>query len=336
MKPSLRLFITGLALIAVIGTAWFYLKAPSVDAALVTRGLAVEAIYATGTVEPVRWAKVSPTVTARLVEVLAHEGDTVTEGAKLARLDDGEAKARVAELAARESFLKQDMERIDRLARSEYASRQSNERAKSELGQAVQARAAAQKRLNEYFMVSPVSGTVLRQDGEPGEVMQPGQIMFWVGEPKPLRVTAEIDEEDIVRLSLNQKALLKADAFPGQALVSSVAEITPKGDPVNKTYRVRLALPDDSRLLIGMTVEVNVIVRETPDALLVPALALDGAHVWVVKDGQAEKRAVKIGVKGAREGEILEGVAEGDMVILSPPKTLSNGQRVSATIKPQP
>ncbi len=185
-------------------------------------------------------------------------------------------------------------------------------------------------------MVSPVSGTVLRQDGEPGEVMQPGQIMFWVGEPKPLRVTAEIDEEDIVRLSLNQKALLKADAFPGQALVSSVAEITPKGDPVNKTYRVRLALPDDSRLLIGMTVEVNVIVRETPDALLVPALALDGAHVWVIKDGQAEKRAVKIGVKGAREGEILEGVAEGEMVILSPPKTLSNGQRVSANLKPQP
>ncbi|TAN47700.1 MAG: efflux RND transporter periplasmic adaptor subunit, partial [Rhodospirillales bacterium] len=314
LKPSLRLIALVLALIGAATGAWYFLKAPIVDAALVSRGLAVEAIYATGTVEPVRWAKVSPTVTARLVELFAHEGDVVKEGDKLARLDEGEARARVAELAAREIFLKQDLDRVERLARSEFASRQSSERAKSELGQVAQARAAAQKRLNEYVLLSPVSGTVFRRDGEPGEVMQPGQIMYWVGELKPLRVTAEIDEEDIVRLGPNQKALLKADAFPGEALVSSVAEITPKGDPVNKTYRVRLALPDDTRLLVGMTVEVNVIVRETPDALLVPAQALENGHIWVVRDGRAERRSVKAGVKGARQSEILDGVAEGETV----------------------
>ncbi len=329
MKPRLRQIASALALLLAIFAAWTFLKAPTVEVAPVSRGLAVEAIYATGTVEPLRWARISPTVTARLVEVMVKEGDQVQEGDLLARLDDGEAKARVGELTARETFLKQDLDRVARLEKSEFASRQSSERARSELGQAANARVAAQKRLNEYELASPVSGTVLRRDGEPGEVMQPGSVLFWVGEPKPLRVTAEIDEEDIVRINLGQKALLKADAFPGQALESSVAEITPKGDPVNKTYRVRLHLPDESRLLIGMTVEVNVIVRESPDALLVPATAIETGHLWVVRDGRAERRSVKVGALGVAKSEILEGANEGDLVIVSPDKALKEGQRVS-------
>ena len=160
--------------------------------------------------------------------------------------------------------------------------------------------------------------------------------MFWVGEPLPLRVTAEIDEEDIVRLKPGLKALLKADAFPGQALESSVAEITPKGDPVNKTYRVRLALPDDTRLLVGMTVEVNVILREIENALLVPAEALENGHLWVVKEGRAEKRKVSLGAQGVAEIEIQDGVAEGELVILHPGKSLKEGMRLSPNVGRRP
>jgi RND family efflux transporter MFP subunit len=316
--------------------AWFLLKAPAIDVAQVRRGPAVEAIYATGTVEPVQWARISPTITARLIELKVQEGDIVQEGDELARLDDGEAKARVGELKARESFLKQDLDRIAKLEKSQYASRQSGERARSELGQAANARVAAEKKLGEYRLLSPVSGTVLKRDGEPGEVMQPGQVMFWVGEAKPLRITAEIDEEDIVRLKPGQKALLKADAFPGQLLESQVGDITPKGDPVNKTYRVRLNLQDDTKLLIGMTAEVNVIVRETQDALLVPAQAVSNGHLWLIRDGRAVRQPVKVGASGVAETEILEGVAEGDLVVASPDKGLKDGMRLSPRLIGRP
>lgn len=336
MKPRLRFILLGLGLFLALAAFWWLLKAPSVTAVPVKRGPAVEAIYATGTVEPVRWARVSPTITARLIELLVKEGDVVTQGDRLARLDDGEAKARLNELAARETYLKQDLERVRKLERNEFASRQTGEKAQSELGQAANARAAAQKRLNEYVLMAPVSGTVLRRDGEPGEVMQPGQVMFWVGEPSPLRVTAEIDEEDIVRIALGQRALLKADAFPGQALESSVGEITPKGDPVNKTYRVRLNLPDDTKLLIGMTVEVNVVLRENAEALLVPAAAVEGGHVWIAKDGRAERRAVKTGAIGPVSSEIVEGVAEGELVLVTPPKNLKDGARLSISVQDKP
>ncbi|MBI5121934.1 MAG: efflux RND transporter periplasmic adaptor subunit [Rhodospirillales bacterium] len=336
MKPRLRLILSILAVILAVLSFWFWLKAPDIEVVAVARGQAVEAVYATGTVEPLRWARISPTVTARLVEILVQEGDVVKEGQHLARLDDGEAKARLGELTAKETYLKQDLERVAKLEKSEFASRQSGEKARSELGQAANARIAQQKRLSEYMLASPVSGTVLRRDGEPGEVMQPGGVMFWVGEPLPLRVTAEIDEEDIVRLKPGLKALLKADAFPGQALESSVAEITPKGDPVNKTYRVRLALPDDTRLLVGMTVEVNVILREIENALLVPAEALENGHLWVVKEGRAEKRKVSLGAQGVAEIEIQDGVAEGELVILHPGKSLKEGMRLSPNVGRRP
>ena len=74
---------------------------------------------------------------------------------------------------------------------------------------------------------------------------------------------------------------MKADAFPGRALEGSVGQITPKGDPVQKTYRVRIALPDDTPLMIGMTIEANIIIAERP-AVLVPARALRSSLVLVL------------------------------------------------------
>ena len=106
--------------------------------------------------------------------------------------------------------------------------------------------------------------------------------VFWIGEPLPLRVTAEVDEEDIPQVRSGQRALLKADAFPDRALEGSVGQIM--GDPVQKTCRVRIALPDDTPLMIGMTIEANIIIAERP-AVLVPARALRGGRVLVLDGG---------------------------------------------------
>ena len=156
-------------------------------------------------------------------------------------------------------------------AQSELDRAESEERATAALVE------VAQRRLEDYLIRSPIDGKVLRRDGEPGEVRDTADAVFWIGEPLPLRVTAEVDEEDIPRVQPGQRALLKADAFPDRALEGKVGQITPKGDPVQKTYRVRIALPDDTPLMIGMTIEANIIIAERP-AVLVPARALRGGR----------------------------------------------------------
>jgi membrane fusion protein, multidrug efflux system len=184
------------------------------------------------------------------------------------------------------------------------------------------------EKLENYTITAPMDGVVLRWDGEIGEIAEPGQILFRVGVPKPLQVVAEVNEEDIPRVAVGQKVLLRTDAFPVQPLEGTVREITPMGDPVAKTYRIRVALPNDTPLQIGMSVEANIVTREKPNALLVPADAVQDSTVYVIESERAERRLVDIGIRGTRAVEVLAGLAEGERVASPAPAGLSDGSRV--------
>lgn len=307
---------------------------PAVPVAHPERGPAVEAVYATGTVEPVHWAKIGPKATSRIVEILAKEGEAVKRGQVLARLDDREARANVANLAAREGFLRDDEKRFQELFAKRLVSRQQYDKAVSDHQQAFEALNAARQLLADLTLTAPMDGVVLRQDGQPGEVVGNTSVLYWVGEPGQLWVTADVDEEDIPRIRVGQRVLIKADAFAGQSLAGEVREITPKGDPVQKTYRVRVGLPADSPLKIGMTTEVNIVVREEPNALLIPASALVDGHVWVVRGGKARKVRVEPGVLGTQKLQILSGLSEADEVIVYPTAALKDGKSVRELAAP--
>ena len=240
----------------------------------------------------------------------------------------GEAQARAAEAEARAVFAAEDLARIRALVAGNIASRAALDRGESEARAARALADAALRRLDEYVIRAPHDGVILRRDVEPGQIADTADALFYVGEPRPLRITAEVDEEDIARVIPGQRALLRADAFPGQALPATVAHITPKGDTTRKSYRVRLALPDATPLRIGMSVEANIILRETADAVLVPPAALRDGHVFVVEKEAVRRRAVRIGVQGPRAVEVLSGVAAGEAVVLDPPPGLQDGQAV--------
>jgi RND family efflux transporter MFP subunit len=173
-----------------------------------------------------------------------------------------------------------------------------------------------------------MDGVVLRRDGEIGEIAEPGQILFRVGVPKPLQVVAEVNEEDIPRVAVGQTVLLRTDAFVGRRLEGKVHEMTPMGDAVAKTYRIRIALPDDTPLHVGMSVEANVVTREKAGALLIPADALQGAVVLVVDRNRVRRRAVEVGIRGTRSVEIVAGLKEGEPVASPAPADLADGARV--------
>jgi RND family efflux transporter MFP subunit len=285
----------------------------------------VEAVYATGVVEPVSWARVSPVTPGRIVDLLAGEGETVKEGQVLARLDDREALARVAEMESRLVYLKSEVGRAADLAQKGFKSKEAEEKARSDYQQAAAALAAARQRHADMVVLSPMEGVVLRRDGEVGEVVDIQTVLFWVGAPRPLRITADVDEEDIARIRPGQRVLIKADAFPDRVLEGTLDRITLKGDPLSKTFRVRIALPDDTPLLVGMTTEINVVVAEKADALLIPAGALADGRVFVVEGDTARARPVTVGVRGRSRVEVVAGLSDGEAVIDSPPSTLATG-----------
>lgn len=324
-----------LTLFAVLLAAWwFFGRSLAVTTAQVTTGTAAEIVYATGAVEPVVWAKVTSMVRGQIVERCRCEGKAVKAGDSLARLDDTEAQASLRELKAREEFLRREFDRQNLLAAKGIASDQSLQKSESDLRQ-IQAQIAAQTERLVYFrIVAPIDGVVLREDGEVGEIVDPGFILYRVGNPSPLWLVAEVNEEDIPRVSIGQNVLLRTDAFAGRQLTGTVSQITPAGDPGAKTYRIRIGLPEDTPLRVGMSVEANVVTRKKDNVLLAPAAAIRANAVFVLRGRRAYRTPVEIGLRGTQAVEIVSGLKQGDIIISPLPAELRDGQIVRSAAQP--
>ncbi|MCZ7593568.1 MAG: efflux RND transporter periplasmic adaptor subunit [Hyphomicrobium sp.] len=329
-----------LALALVLATAaaafwsWRTLRGPEVAVVSPVIGTAVEIVYATGAVEPVRWAKVTSVIRDRIVEICDCEGKAVKKDEVLARLDDKEQNAALAELRAREEFAKRELERHATLVEKKVVSPQAHERVSMEL-RTIQALILVQmEKIADRTIIAPIDGIVLRRDGEVGEIAEAGQILFRIGAEKPLQVVAEVNEEDIPRVKVGQTVLFRTDAFAGQRIEGKVREVTRIGDPIAKTYRIKVALPDDTVLLPGMSVEANVITREKAGALLIPVAALQGSRVFVVDGDRVRARKIEVGIRGARSAEVVAGLSEADRIALPPPGGLTDGARVRVTQAP--
>jgi len=316
---------------AAAAVAWSQWPA-RVEVAPVTRGPAVDAVYATGTVEPTVMIPLGPRTPGRLAAILVEEGARVRRGQVLARIEATDLDQTVQEMAAREELARTQYERTRDLVAQKFVSTAELDRARTELqaAQAAARRAQAQRDYNQ--LVAPADGIVLRRDGELGQFVAAGQTVLTLACCAPLRVSAEVDEEDIPRVVVGQKALLRTDSLPGRLFDGEVADITPKGDPVSRSYRVRVRLADAAAvdagpLRTGMTMDVNLIVSRRENALLVPSRALKGNAVWVLEHGRVQRREVKKGVSGAERSEIVSGLAEGELAVLSPAESLRDGQR---------
>lgn len=320
MTKRLFFVLIAVVLAALYGSFSFIRgKELSHDTVKVARETVVHAVYATGTVEPVYWAQLAPYKTGRLMEIVHHEGDKIKKGDVVARMENRMEAQNLAEAQAKLDFANKELERdrilIDQnaISRREF---EDAERAQRSLSAQVQ---SLRRAVEDLTLVSPVDGVVLRRDIELGEVAEAGKTIFWVGKPVPLRITADVDEEDIAEVQLGQKALIKADAFEGKVFEGKVNEITPKGDPINKVFRVRIRLPDDTPLLTGMTTEVNILTKTVDNALVVPVTSEADGYVWRMEGHQPVKTAVKTGVRSESMAEITEGLKEGDLVLRQAP-----------------
>ncbi len=330
-----RTIATAAAIVLLLALAWWrFTVGVKVQTAAVTTGDAAAVVYATGVVEPVHWAKVAALQRKRIVELCRCEGQAVKQGQILARLDDAEERAMLTELTARLKRYEEDAERLKALVERNVTARTTYDEKLTQVREQ-QSRVAAQRdRIANLSLRAPMDGIVLRRDGEVGEIAGTGvnDVLLWVGDPTPLRVIAEVNEEDIGKVKVGQKTLLRHEGSPGVPLSSTVASITPKGDPQTKTFRVYLELPDDSPLRIGMSVEANIVIAEAKGALLVPSEAIgNGATVQVAAGGILSHRKVETGIRGTRLTEIRKGVQAGERVVTPFRTELADGARITAS-----
>lgn len=305
-----------LAAIVLLGGAGTYLLWPvSVDAVHPRIGPAIVAVYASGTVEASIMLPVAPRVGARLVQLGSDEHANVAKGKMLARLESDDLVNNIAQLKAQADFAKTDFARYERLMRDNAIAPQIYDRARATWQTAEAAMAQARAQAGFMTLVAPANCYVIERDGEVGQFIAANTPLFWLSCHSTSRISAQVDEEDIPLVRPGQTVLIRADAFPGRIFHGTVTEVTPKGDPVGRSYRVRIGLPADSPLQIGMTTEANIVIRTNQKALLLPAAAVTDGAVQKIVAGQAVRTPVTEGVKNGNWIEIVKGVARDDLVI---------------------
>ncbi|MBK9703116.1 MAG: efflux RND transporter periplasmic adaptor subunit [Betaproteobacteria bacterium] len=201
-----------------------------------------------------------------------------------------------------------------------------------QLAQARAAREAAAARLTQTRIVAPAAGVVLDRAVEPGDVVQPGKRLLGLLQDGEFKLTALIDEKNLALLKPGQPAIAAADAYPAQRFRATLDYLAPGVDLQRGTVEAKFRVPEPPALLrADMTVSIDIEVAARPNARVVPAAALRGPvgeAPWVLalRDGRAERVAVRAGARSAAEVEIEDGLAAGDVVILSP--GIAPGDRV--------
>jgi HlyD family secretion protein len=216
--------------------------------------------------------------------------------------------------------------------------------------QAAVGQRAAQLRLAEVqrsrmSIRSPIAGLVTRRLANEGEVVGlGGGSMVTLGGPlftlvdlDRLYVRATVDEFDARQVRLGQEVRVTLEALPGRTLRGRLYKISPavSGERQEaRTFSVRVALEEGKEFVKpGMSADVEVIVARRRDAVFVPTQAIlerEGKkRVYVVADGHARATTVKVGESNWSSTEILEGLREGDRVVINPDAPgLSDGGKV--------
>jgi len=190
----------------------------------------------------------------------------------------------------------------------------------------------AEARLTRLAITSPVDGVVLARHVESGSMAQPSRVLLALAAGST-RIDAGIDEKHLHMLVLGMPARAVADAYPTQPFDAQLSYIGPAVDLQRGTVEVRLALPQPPAFLKpDMTVSVELIGANRPDALVLPAAAVreaDTASPWVLalRDHRAVRVPVKLGLRGVGTVEIVSGLAAGELAIPQTEKALP-GDRV--------
>ena len=194
-----------------------------------------------------------------------------------------------------------------------------------------------QEVLRKANIHAPIDGVVLQPGSSgakelgKGQVVSQGERLLTVGDVEGLAVAGWVDEVDVTKVRTTQPVTIRGDAFPELELAGSVARVSRQARPGSAmsapTFEIVAAidpLPPAARrrLRLGMSARIEVVVRDKPDALLVPIAAVDvrGGDAWLpVKDsetGEIRKVRVEAGLTTLTDVEIVSGLEIGDEVVV--------------------
>jgi membrane fusion protein (multidrug efflux system) len=297
-----------------------------------TQRAEMAALYSgTAPVESDRKAFVMPKVQGEIRQVLADEGQRVKAGQVLARLDGDKLRLEVALAEATMRKLERDYNRNLELQQKGLVSATAIDNLKYELEAAKATWELARLQLSYCDIRSPIDGTVTQRldvvkvgntvTPVGGVIESADSSLFVIEDLDTLMLRVNVPERELSKLSVGQPAALTFDAVPGRDFRGEIALISPYVSADTATFAVRIRVAETGGLLRpGMFARVAIVYERKPDALQIPRTALLDSEgpprVFVVEDGKASERAVKLGLSNGAWIEVTDGLKDGEQVVV--------------------
>ena len=289
-------------------------------------------VSAVGTLRSQNSVVLRPEITGRIDDINFKEGGRVAKGQVLVRLDDSVATAQLQQAQANLNLAASQHRRAQELSAQGFISKQARDEAASQLKVQQAAVALASAQLGKTVIVAPFDGLIGLRQVSVGDYVSPGADLVPIESIDPLQVDFRIPEHYLGQIQTGQKLTLRFDAMPGVEREGKVGAINPLVDVGGRSILLRADVPNaDDALRPGLFARVQLQFADDK-ALVVPEAALvpseEARYVYRVDQGRVERRQVRIGLRRDGKVEVLEGLAEGDQVVVAGVQKISDGAAV--------
>lgn len=305
-----------------------------VETSVASRGDIYAMYSGTAPIEALAEAEVIAKVSGEIREILVEEGDDVTSGQVLARLDGDRLRLELMQAEAKLRKLQRDYQRNVDLKKRGLISAGDFEKIKYET-EALEATYNLARLEYSYTEIrAPIDGVVAERFVKIGNTIDANSVTFQVTSLEPLVAYLHVPEREYRRIERGQAAVIEVDALQGKEFQAAVTRISPVVDPATGTFKITVEVSDPSRQLKpGMFGRINIVYDMHAQALQIPRGAIiDEAgetSVFIVEDEKAVRRVITTGYAKNGHIEILGGLTGSEKIVVVGQTGLKDGSKVS-------
>ena len=270
--------------------------------------------------------KISPAMPARIRTIHVEVGDRVRRGQTLVTLD----KTNLSQSQTQIANLERDLQRYKELYEVGGISKQQLEQLEVEL---TVAKTSFNNLAENTTLTSPINGIVTERNYDSGD-MPAGMHILQIENFNPVKLLINISENLYTQISKGMEVQVSVDVYPEEEFTGKISLIHPTINQASHTFPVEVSIPNsDSRIRPGMFARVNINLGSkenilVPDASVLKQTGSNDRHVFVIKDGKADKKVITIGQHLGGYYEVISGVEAGDEIVVAGASRLSDNQEV--------
>jgi membrane fusion protein (multidrug efflux system) len=304
-----------------------------VEIAVVERTSLARTSVVTGQLSAVRAVGVNSQVAGALIAVKVEEGSRVRRGQLLAEIDPRELTAQVRAAEASLAFARSTAERSQALFTAKVITQAEYDRDRTALASAEASLSQLQTRLELTRVTAPLTGVITQRFVREGDIVGGQTQLFTLADVSTLVTLLPVSELEVPLLKTGSQVPVSIDAL-GTSVTGTIRRIFPAADSANRLVPVEVAIAGDAvaGLRPGYTVRATLQLDERTGVLVVPTRAVVGAEgtysVYLIANGRAERRRVRVGVDLDGRTEVIEGLAFGDTIITTGNAMLRDGTQV--------